>query len=89
VAGDERGLSEEFIHSMEGSLDAVRDRWDSLAEFYNLEDSPVFWMLLNSLVIVAAEKETAPSTIDTYLRHMALHRHSLLNLYREQQGKTP
>lgn len=73
-----------FIDSMDGSLDAVRARWDELTELYNLDANSIFWMLLNSLVIVGAEKEAPPASMDVYLRHMGLHRHSLLNLYREQ-----
>lgn len=80
-------LSHEFIHSMEGNLDAFRTRWETLEQVYGLDANPVFWMLLNSLVMVAAEKGAPPATIDIYLRHMELHRDSLLNLYRQSPPK--
>ena len=81
---DKTILSSVFVDSMDGSLDVVRARWEELAELYDLDTNSVFWMLLNSLVIVAADKETPPATMDVYLRHMGLHRHSLLNLYRDE-----
>lgn len=86
VPGELGELSPEFIHSMEGNLDALRTRWESLEHVYDLEANPVFWMLLNSLVMVAAEKGAPPATIDIYLRHMGLHRDSLLNLYRQSSN---
>lgn len=80
------GLSDEFIHSMEGNLEATRTRWETLEQVYGLDANPVFWMLLNSLVMVAAEKGAPPETIDIYLRHMERHRDSLLNLYRQSSN---
>ena len=87
MASDLGELSPEFINSMEGNLAVLRTRWEALEELYGLEANPVFWMLLNSLVMVAAEKGAPPATIDIYLRHMELHRDSLLNLYRQSNGE--
>lgn len=79
-------LSSEFIDSMDGSLDAVRARWDKLVELHGLDANAIFWMLLNSLVMVGAENDTPPSTMSVYLRHLDQHHASILNLYRDQQG---
>ena len=89
MPGELTELSHEFINSMEGNLTALRERWESLELAYGLEANPIFWMLLNSLVIIAAEKEAPPATIDVYLRHMGLHRNSLLNLYRQSTTRRP
>mgnify|MGYP000114418646 CR=1 FL=1 len=87
MPNDLEELSHEFIHSMEGNLEALRTRWETLEEVYGLDANPVFWMLLNSLVMVAAEKGAPPETIDIYLRHMERNRNSLLNLYRQSTPK--
>jgi len=79
---EQAGIDPEFAYLMNAAIRRVRSTWDIATEQCELGPSDTYFLVLNALQFVAAEKHVPVPSMDTYLRYMANNPDSYLNMLR-------